>query len=215
MRGAVSTSPSVVGSDSEPVPTDSTHPPSGGRLSRLWCSVWGHHVDNGRFRRMSTLAPRTCRCGARYLKEDGGLTHVRHTLTCFFGHHTYSKLMERDGHREYVCVKCGHPLVFHADCDPNASSGVFKKKVRYLCGIFGHDTHVVTNRDGFREFACHCGHSFLKAQNEHRLHITHPTICVASGHRIRFVARRAGYAEFVCRDCGHPFCFADSAAAEP
>jgi hypothetical protein len=26
-------------------------------------------------------------------------------------------------------------------------------------------------------------------------------------HRIRFVEERAGYAEYVCEDCGHPFCF--------
>ena len=119
-------------------------------------------------------------------------------------------MVERDEHCEYACVQCGHPLVFHVDRDPYAESAIFKKKVRYLCGLFGHQVHMVVDRNGFREFACHCGHSFLKPEGDQQLHITHPAICVCSGHRIRFVARRAGYAEFVCRDCGHPFCFNDA-----
>ena len=176
-------------------------------LSSTWCSVWGHQVDNHRFRAASR---RECPCGARYLAEDGSFTHVRHTLTCFFGHHTYTKVVDRDGHREYACVDCGHPLLFHADHDPYAESATFDKKVRYLCGLFGHRVHEVVERDGFREFACHCGHTFLKPEGDQLLRITHPAICVCSGHRIRFVTRRAGYAEFVCGDCGHPFCFADA-----
>ena len=180
------------------------------RLSQRWCAVWGHEVDNHRFRQQTHATDgRQCPCGTWYLGEDGSFTHLRHTLTCFFGHHTYTKLVQRDGHREYVCMQCGHPLVFAADHDPYGESAIFNKKVRYLCGIFGHHVHVVTDRDGFREFACHCGHTFLKSQDDQQLHIKHPAICVASGHRIRFVARRAGYAEYVCRDCGHPFCFAD------
>jgi DNA-directed RNA polymerase subunit RPC12/RpoP len=183
-------------------------------LSQRWCAVWGHEVDNHRFRQPSQAAAgRRCPCGASYLAEDGSLTHVRHTLTCFFGHHTYSKLIERDGHREYVCVQCGHPLVFDAGHDPYGESAIFNKKVRYLCGIFGHRVHQVTDRDGFREFACHCGHTFLKPENDAQVQIKHPAICVVSGHRIRFVARRGGYAEYVCRDCGHPFCFADPESA--
>lgn len=183
-------------------------------LSQAWCAVWGHEVDNRRFRQQShTTDGRQCPCGARYLREAGAFTHVRHTLTCFFGHHTYTRLIERDGHREYVCAQCGHPLVFEADRDPYSESAIFNKKVRYLCGIFGHHVHVVTDRDGFREFACHCGHTFLKSPGDQQLHIKHPPVCVASGHRIRFVARRGGYAEYVCRDCGHPFCFADPASA--
>ena len=180
-------------------------------LSLGWCSVWGHQVDNKRFRLESPGAGRReCPCGARYLAEDGSFTHVRHTLTCFFGHHTYTKVVDRNGHREYACVHCGHPLLFQADHDPYAESAIFDKKVRYLCGIFGHRVHAVVERDGFRELACHCGHTFLKPEGDGQLHIKHPAICVCSGHRIRFVTRRAGYAEFVCRDCGHPFCFADS-----
>jgi hypothetical protein len=67
----------------------------------------------------------------------------------------------------------------------------------------------VTDRDGFAEYACHCGHTFLKARGTLE-HITHPLICVASGHRIRYVTSRGGYSEYVYGDCGHPFCFAQS-----
>ena len=63
-------------------------------------------------------------------------------------------------------------------------------------------------RDGFIEYACFCGHSFLKAQKIEGK-IRHPAICVVAGHFIHFLTRRAGYAEYVCRNCGHPFCFAD------
>jgi hypothetical protein len=28
-----------------------------------------------------------------------------------------------------------------------------------------------------------------------------------SGHNLRFVVRRSGFTEYVCRNCGHPFCF--------
>lgn len=176
-----------------------------GWLPQLCCIVWGHQVDNHRFRREAGLE-RRCQCGEDYLAEDGSHTHVRHTLSCFIGHHTYTKLIDRDGHHEYVCVQCGHPLLFAAGHDPYTASQIFDKKVRYLCGLFGHRVHHVTDRHGFSEYACHCGHSFLKVQGD-MAHITHPMICVASGHRIRYVESRGGYAEYVCRDCGHPFCF--------
>lgn len=171
----------------------------------MFCLVWGHQVDNQRFRAQPG-PQRQCRCGQPYLGADGSLTHVRHTLSCFFGHHTYSKLIDRDGHHEYVCVRCGHPLLFAADADPYVARPMFEKKVRYLCGLFGHKVRHVTDRNGFSEYACRCGHTFLK-QHGDMSHITHPMICVASGHRIRYVESRGGYAEFVCRDCGHPFCF--------
>lgn len=100
-------------------------------------------------------------------------------------------------------MQCGHPLLFEADNDPYRESAIFNKKVRYLCGLFGHDVHGVADRDGYREFACHCGHTFLKPRQD-VTHITHPAICVVSGHRISYVASRGGYMEYVCRDCGHP-----------
>jgi DNA-directed RNA polymerase subunit RPC12/RpoP len=176
-------------------------------IARLSCVVWGHQVDNRVFERASERE-RRCRCGASYLAEDGSLTHVRHTLSCFLGKHHYKRLTDRDGCHEYVCVQCGHPLLFRADRDPYAGETLFGKKVRYLCGLFGHRVSVVTTRDGMTEYACHCGHTFLRAEGEGPT-IRHPIACVLFAHRIRFLTRRAGFAEYVCRTCGHPFCFAD------
>ena len=174
--------------------------------TRLSCRLWGHHVDNHVFRQ-AWNRERVCRCGEPYLSTDGSYTRVRHTLSCFLGHHTYVRMADRDGHHEYACVQCGHPLVFRADLDPYAEAGEFKKKVRYLCGLFGHRVHRVASRDGFVEHTCHCGHSFLKDRPADV--IRHPLICVASGHYVRYVTSRAGYAEYVCRNCGHPFCFVE------
>jgi hypothetical protein len=179
-------------------------------LARASCALWGHHVDNHAFERASGHA-RRCRCGEPYLAEDHSLTRVRHTLSCFLGHHTYKRLIDRHGCHEYVCVQCGHPLVFQEDADPYAARPTFPKKVRYLCGLFGHRVDDVATRDGFVEYACHCGHTFLRADAGCRT-IHHPMVCVLFGHRIRYVTRRGGFAEYVCRDCGHPFCFADPCA---
>lgn len=177
------------------------------RLTRLACTILGHQVDNHAFRH-APHAARWCRCGEPYLKTDGSDTRVRHTLSCFLGHHSYIRMAERDAHHEYVCIQCGHPLLFAASADPYASVGEFNKKVRYLCGVLGHRVHQVTSRDGFVEHACGCGHSFLKDETPRRL-IRHPLVCVLFGHFVRVLSSRAGYVEFVCRNCGHPFCFAD------
>ena len=181
-------------------------------MSQLWCAVWGHEVDNHRF--LEEPGERRCRCGTSYLGRDGSLTHVRHTLSCFLGHHTYRKLIERDGHTEYVCVQCGHPLLFQAENDPYRASAVFNKKVRYLCGLLGHRVASVTERDGCVEYACHCGHTFLKSERDLRM-IRHPLICVALGHYVRYVTSRGDHDEFVCVNCGHPFCFTPAASAQP
>jgi hypothetical protein len=179
------------------------------RLTRLWrrlsCAAFGHHVDNHAFRTQGRA--RSCRCGAPYLRADGSLTRVRHTLSCFLGRHTYTALIDRDGCREYVCVQCGHPLLFANGQDPYRGRARFEKKVRYLCGLFGHRVRLVAKRDGWREFACHCGHSFLKGGGQNRI-IRHPLVCVVLGHFIHYVTTRGGHDEFVCVNCGHPFCFA-------
>lgn len=169
------------------------------------CAVWGHHVDNHLLG--NDRQDHHCRCGSRYLARDGSLTRVRHTLSCFLGKHTYTLLAERDGCREYVCVQCGHPLVYPDASDPYRAAPGFRKKVRYLCGLFGHRVRQIVARDGYVEHACHCGHSFLKPESELDK-IRHPLICVALGHWVRYVTSRAGYDEFVCVNCGHPFCFA-------
>ena len=182
-------------------------------MARISCALWGHHVDNHVFLETWRPSHRTCRCGAAYLGMDGSLTRVRHTLSCFLGHHTYQHLVDRHNHHEYVCVQCGHPLLFAADSDPYASSGLFDKKVRYLCGIFGHQVSRVTTRDGFVEYACRCGHTFLRPESEVAM-VKHPLRCVLAGHWISFLTARAGYAEYLCLHCGHPFCFAAPDKAE-
>jgi hypothetical protein len=109
-------------------------------------------------------------------------------------------------------VSCGHPLVFPNGADAFASRERFAKKVRYACGLFGHRVSAVAVRDGYVEYACHCGHSFLKpGAGTHT--IRHPLVCFFTAHRIRFLARRAGFAEYVCDDCGHPFCFTTQAGS--
>ena len=100
--------------------------------------------------------------GPNTWREDRSITRVRHTLSCFLGKHDYEKLADRDGCHEYVCTQCGHPLLFEAEHDPYAASPTFKKKVRYLCGLFGHRARHVATRNGYQEYACFCGHSFLK-----------------------------------------------------
>ena len=170
----------------------------------LSCALWGHHVDNC----LPEIAgpDRRCKCGDLYLKRDGTMTRVRHTLTCFLGYHTYEVLVDRDGCREYVCVRCGHPLVFRDGHDPYRRAKAFRKKVRYLCGVFGHRVVAVAERDGGVEYACHCGHSFVKPQ-QRLATIRHPMVCVLLGHYVRYVTTRGGYDEFLCVNCGHPFCF--------
>ena len=54
---------------------------------------------------------------------------------------------------------------------------------------------------------CFCGHSFLRPRAGLSW-ITHPPVCSLVGHFIRFVERRHGYSEHVCRNCGHTFGFA-------
>ena len=176
------------------------------RFLRQWsCALWGHHVDNRTLAEGGTR--RSCRCGAGYLDRAGGITRVRHTLSCFLGRHRYQPLSDRHGTREYVCVQCGHPLVFRDHHDPYRGQARFEKKVRYLCGLFGHRVEAVTRRDGLVEYACHCGHTFMKPEGNATT-IRHPMACVVLGHYVRFVTTRGGLDEFLCITCGHPFCFA-------
>jgi hypothetical protein len=173
-------------------------------LRRFSCALFGHEVDNRRFAAEGPV--KSCGCGRVILRDDGSETRTRHTLSCFLGHHTYSRIGTRHGHNEYMCRQCGHPLLFDVRNDPYVAAPSFEKKVRYLCGIFGHRTHVVTTRAGVTEYACGCGHSFLRKDSSLR-RVTHPPICVAVGHFVRFVERRGGYSEHCCRNCGHTFGF--------
>ncbi len=172
---------------------------------RLHCILFGHHVNNRAFGE-NREAHRRCRCGEEFLREDRAVTRIAHVLSCFFLGHTYLKACERDCHHEYVCSRCGHPLLFKSEESPYARKGGFKKRVRYLCNLSGHSVHTVTERHGLVEYACFCGHSFLKAER-HRARVTHTLVCFVAGHFVHFVERRNGYGEYLCRYCGHTFCF--------
>jgi hypothetical protein len=174
-------------------------------LTRLACAAFGHQVDNRRFRAEGD-PDRPCPCGRACVRDDGSETRVRHTLSCFLGSHTYELAGTRDGHNEYMCADCGHPLLFAVDSDPYGARP-FAKKVRYLCNLFGHDVHVVARRHGCTEYACACGHSFLKSERD-LARVTHPPICTVAGHFVRFVERRGEWSEHACRNCGHTLGFA-------
>jgi DNA-directed RNA polymerase subunit RPC12/RpoP len=176
-------------------------------LSRLVCWTWGHAVDNRAFARNGRVCTR---CGRARLAENRDLVRIGHTLSCFVRHHTYEPVAARDGHAEYACVRCGHPLLFAHERDPYRAQRRFEKRVRYLCGLFGHRVHRVTDRDGGTEYACHCGHSFVH-QPAARHVVRHPLACVLLGHWVGFVGTRGAYGEYACRTCGHPFLFAAEA----
>lgn len=167
--------------------------------------LFGHQVNNRAFGE-NREAQKRCRCGEEFLREDGSATRIAHILSCFFLGHTYLKACERDNHSEYVCSSCGHPLLFRYGQSLYARKEGFKKKVRYLCNLFGHSVHAVTERHGLVEYACGCGHSFLKAERQ-ATRITHTPVCFFAGHFVYFVGRRGCYGEYLCRYCGHTFCF--------
>jgi hypothetical protein len=175
---------------------------------RLWrkvsCLLFGHKVSNVAFEAMHGSA-KHCSCGADYLGAHEE-TRVSHTVSCFVFGHRYKQIAVRSEHNEYVCVQCGHPLLFKLGRDPYANREAFTKKVRYLCNLFGHKVHLVTSRHGFHEYACDCGHSFLKPEPG-RNEVKHPPVCLFAGHFLNFTERRGSYDEYLCRNCGHTFYF--------
>lgn len=180
-------------------------------LARLVCWIWGHAVHNELF----AHGGRACtRCGRPMLRDDGAVVRVGHTLGCFFVKHTYERVTDRHGHTEYACVRCGHPLLFEVGGDPYADRGVFDKRVRYRCGLFGHHVHRVTERGGGTEYACGCGHTFVHHPAAKTL-VRHPLRCVLLGHWIAFVERRGSFSEYACRACGHPFLFRAGRGVSP
>jgi len=168
------------------------------------CTLLGHKVHHTRIAKDSS----TCcaRCGAAILGQDHTVSRVAHTLSCFFGWHHYVPLARRSDHNEYVCERCGHPLLFEMTDDPYSTRNKFKKKVSYGCGLFGHRVHVVETGSTATEYACRCGHSFVKAQRALTV-IRHPLSCVVLGHFLAINEVRGEWAEYVCLRCGHPFCF--------
>jgi DNA-directed RNA polymerase subunit RPC12/RpoP len=141
------------------------------------------------------------------------VSRVAHTLSCFFGWHHYVPVASRSAHNEYVCERCGHPLLFESARDPYSSHEKFKKKVNYLCGIFGHRVHFVESGSKTTEYACRCGHSFIKAQTALTV-IRHPLSCVLLGHFVTVNEVRGDWTEYVCRRCGHPFCFRNATGSQ-
>ncbi len=180
------------------------------RPARGRCLIWGHAVDNDVFR---TGRHGCTRCGDPVLTAAEPGIRIGHTLSCFLRHHTYERVGTRDGHNEYACVSCGHPLLFLIDRDPYACADGFTKRVRYRCGLFGHQVHVVARRAGGVEYACHCGHSFVQRKTGHR-RITHPLKCFFLGHWVRRIESRGAYGEYACRTCGHPFLFVEDGGAD-
>src|SRR5262245_54747351 len=90
------------------------------RMRRLWrkvsCILFGHKVSNIAFEAMYG-SERHCACGVDYLGRREQ-TRVSHTVSCFIFGHRYIQIAVRTGHNEYVCVQCGHPLLFNIDRDP-------------------------------------------------------------------------------------------------
>ena len=172
------------------------------------CALLGHRVHHTR---IATDACTSCaRCGAAILDQGRGVSRIAHSLSCFFGKHCYVPIATRAAHHEYVCEKCGHSLLFELARDPYAGHGKFKKRVSYGCGLFGHRVHVVTTGSNATEYACRCGHPFVKAEGTFTV-IRHPLACVLLGHCVIANEIRGHWAEYVCRRCGHPFYFRQGA----
>ena len=164
--------------------------------SRLRCALQGHAVD-------STGA---CPCGVALAQASDQPVRVWHNLRCCLGRHRYCFVVTRDGHNEYRCVRCGHPLLLRSGADLLPRNTIFDKAVHYLCGLTGHRVHTVAERNGGTEYACACGHSFLLHDNRVSK-VRHPTVCIIGGHSLKYLDRRAGYEEYSCGMCGHLFLF--------
>ena len=168
------------------------------------CRLFGHSVH---YTRIPGDAGASCtRCGEAILGPGNTVSHVAHTLSCFFGRHRYVHVARRNAHREYVCERCGHPLLLREGNDPFAVAGEFEKRVDYVCGLMGHRVHTVTTRSNATEYACVCGHSFVTAERGVTF-IRHRLACMLFGHLIQVNEIRSEWAEYVCHRCGHPFCF--------
>ena len=173
-------------------------------LASVKCTLLGHKVYHTRVAPDSAAS--CARCGAEILDTQHTVSRVAHTLSCFFGWHHYAPVASRAGHNEYVCETCGHPLLFESARDPYSNHGNFRKKVNYACGLLGHRVHVVDTRSNTTEYACRCGHSFIREQKALKV-IRHPLSCVALGHFVTVNGIRGDWTEYVCVRCGHPFCF--------
>jgi predicted RNA-binding Zn-ribbon protein involved in translation (DUF1610 family) len=172
--------------------------------SSVRCTLLGHKVYHTRI--ASEACTACTRCGAAILDRGHRGSRIAHTLSCFLGTHHYVPIATRAAHHEYICEKCGHSLLFESARDPYEGSIRFKKRVNYACGLFGHHVHVVATGLKATEYACQCGHSFVKTQAALTM-IRHPLACVLLGHLVTANQIRGHWAEYTCRRCGHPFYF--------
>lgn len=186
-----------------PTPTVITPALTAARGSII-CTLFGHKVHHTRI--AGDMNTPCARCGAAILDWDQTGSRVAHTLSCFFGSHHYILIATRSAHHEYLCEKCGHSLLFESVRDRYTRRNRFAKRVSYGCGLFGHRVHVVAPRSNATEYACLCGHPFVKAPTGLTV-IRHPLSCVLLGHFITVNDIRAPWAEYLCRRCGHPFYF--------
>jgi DNA-directed RNA polymerase subunit RPC12/RpoP len=170
----------------------------------LICPLFGHRPVSPGFENLPNTG-NLCRCGSDILGEETE-TRLRHVPDCFLKGHTCMRLDNRDGHHEFVCSSCGHPILIEEERTKYSKLRSLHKKQRYLCSVFGHQVHKVVDREGMTEYACRCGHSFLKTQNDLG-EVKHPMVCLFSGHFVTFLAHRGDYAEYLCRNCGHTFYF--------
>lgn len=180
---------------------------------RIYCSVicflFGHRSSNLKFGGAPSDSNQ-CSCGLPILPESRAETRIRHIPSCFLLGHNFTKIGERNGHYEYGCHSCGHPLLIEMERNSYQNlDSLHKKRPRYVCGFFGHKVHQVIERNGYTEYACDCGHSFLKAQKD-MVEVKHPLICLFAGHFVRFVERRGNNPEYLCRNCGHTFYYPSS-----
>ena len=85
---------------------------------RLTCAVVGHAVDNRRFARSS--GGQALRVLRRAVPGDGRLPPRASATRSPASSATtrYAPTETRHGHHEYICVRCGHPLLFEAGSDP-------------------------------------------------------------------------------------------------
>ena len=173
------------------------------------CSLFGHRHGNEKFAGAMSY-PTTCSCGMLILQENEVETRIRHIPSCFLLGHSFTKIGERNGHYEYCCHSCGHPLLIKKDCSSYHNLNSLQKRPRYVCGFFGHKVHKVIERNGYTEYACACGHSFLKAERD-VVEVKHPLICLFAGHFVRFVEKRGENSEYLCRNCGHTFYYPSTA----
>jgi DNA-directed RNA polymerase subunit RPC12/RpoP len=167
-------------------------------------TVFGHSL---RQIKISSAVSTLCgRCGEAILDQGTTASHVSHNLSCFFRGHHYVHIATRAAHDEYVCDKCGHPLLLELVRVPHENRTNFTKRVNYGCGLRGHRVHVVANGLRGTEYACLCGHSFVKTTSAMTI-IRHPLACIVQGHLLKINEVRGEWAEYVCCRCGHPFCF--------